>query len=302
MVQLIVAGMPRCGKTTSIHKLLEEGLTQLPRGVTANNIGERNSCGLSVYELVAVASGSGIKWVASTKHTSYTYSILSGILCKMNTNEPLLLKSPSDDSHGEGFRGFQKDVLDNHFQELYSRLHYLTQVQISEYEMQKQLKLGLSIVNIWDIGISASLLHMLPHLIGYFDHSFPMLALSLERDPDRMTERFTKEDFENEENLEVIKMHRRRENYIFRFSHMAKSNFKLAERNKSCKVVFLTKNEITEEVRESAKKLMEAKILPTAYLYNVASLIDETPILCNNQSEESIVQPSIRNRKNSASK
>ena len=293
MVQLIVAGMPRCGKTTSMHELLKEGLTELPPGETIDNIGERDSRGFSFYELVALAkdeNAPGIEWVASTKHTSYTYCILSGMLCSREKSfDELIFKSPSDDSE-KGLRGFQEDVLDNHFNEVYSRLHYLTKVHIprSNIEMQ-QLKLGISIVNIWDIGISASLLHMLPQLIGYLDHSFPMLALSLERDPDHMAERFTINDFESEQNLEVIKMHRLRENYIFRFSHMAKTNFQQQKNRKACKIIFLTKNEITEEVRKRAAELMKTKILPKAKQYNVASLIDEIPILCNNQSKQSIL-------------
>ena len=173
---------------------------------------------------------------------------------------------------------------------MYSRLHCLTKVHIprSNIEMQ-QLQLGISIVNIWNIGISASLLHMLPQLIGYLDHSFPMLALSLERDPDHTAERFTINDFESEQNLEVIKMHRLRENYIFRFSHMAKTNFQQQKNRKVCKIIFLTKNEITEEVKKRADELMKTKILPRAKQYNVASLIDEIPILCNNQSKQSIL-------------
>ena len=245
MVQLIVAGMPRCGKTTSMHELLKEGLTELPPGETIDNIGERDSRGFSFYELVALAkdeNAPGIEWVASTKHTSYTYCILSGMLCsREKSSDMLIFKSPSDDSE-KGLRGFQEDVLDKHFNEVYSRLHYLTKVLIPRSNIEtQQLQLGISTVNIWDIGISASLLHMLPQLIGYLDHSFPMLALSLERDPDHMAERFTINDFENEQNLEVIKMHRLRENYIFRFSHMAKTNFQQQKIGKFAKLFFSPK-------------------------------------------------------------
>ena len=292
MIQLIVAGMPQCGKTTAIQKLLKGGLTDLPPGIKADNIGERNRQGFSYYELVALAcdkhanDATVIDWVATTKHTSYTYSILSGMLRKIkpSDDQPLFQKSPSDDPDD----GFPEEILNNHFQELYSRLYYLTQVHIprSRVAMDK-LKHGLSIVNIWDIGISASLLHMLPQLIGYFDHSFPMLALSLDRDSGHMTERFVMEDFEIQKDLEVIKMHRIRENYVFRFAHMAKSNFKQRDR-KVCKIVFFTQEEYTEEKKQKAKELMKNEILHRAELYGVSSLIDETPILCNSLSSESV--------------
>ena len=46
LYHLIVDGVPVCGKTSAIHKLLSDSLTKLPPGDNVATIGERNDTGL----------------------------------------------------------------------------------------------------------------------------------------------------------------------------------------------------------------------------------------------------------------
>ena len=293
---LIVAGVPACGKTTTIHKLLSDGLTELPPGETVATIGERNDTGLSIFELIALCPDK--EWVACTKYTFFTFCILSAFVLESNFKH-VIFERPDETYLALDSQPFlDSPLLQDHFKELYYRLYRFTNIpsfkSMTPEGLQNLLKNGIVVVNIWDIGVNIALQQMLPQLAGYLHYSFPILALSLDCDSESLTKSINISDKKygsDQTDIDIITKEKIKASYLFKFAQLARQG---NNNRQVCKIVFLTKEPDTKAKQEEAETLMRTKILPSAEKFGICALIDKKPILCNNKSRESVLHLRIQ--------
>ena len=297
LFHLIVDGVPACGKTTTIHKLLSNGLIELPPGETVATIGERNDTGFSFYELIALYPDDHEKhnkWAACTKYTFFTFCILSAFVCDAGS-DCVVFRKPKEATDSPSF--YQNPLISNHFKELYYRLYCFTNIptftSVTPESLQNLLHNGIGVVNMWDIGVNIALQQMLPQLAGYLHYSFSFLALSLDRDSGSLTKNVDISDkkYGSEQmDLDIIIKEKTKASYLFKFAQLARHAHAQGKNNQEkCKIVFLTKEHITREKQEEAETVMCTIILHSAEKFGISDLIDKNPILCNNESQDSVM-------------
>ena len=92
----------------------------------------------------------------------------------------------------------------------------------------------------------------------------------------------------NKQILTLLQKRKTKVSYLFKFAQLAKQRG--SSDQQTCKIVFFTKEEHTEKKQREAESLMRTKILPSAEKFGISTLIDKNPILCNNESRDSLLK------------
>ena len=177
----IVDGLPDCGKSDALTKLL--------RTLTRNDAKEKvnESAGISYYELAAVgkppAPFNRLTYAETNKESCYLYAFQSALKhFYYSCGQEIIFHGHSTDKVEKFFD--DKD-LDEHFYRIFKSLATNQQQELSSHlatNWNLGIPSGIALINVWDIGMNKAAFHFLPALWGHLDNSYLWLFLHLDRD------------------------------------------------------------------------------------------------------------------------
>ena len=286
-----LSGLPSCGKTTMLLKLLHKHFhTQLKDIQKVAEVTEANEK-FSFFELAAFKDmrTNAWQWYPFTKHSGYLSCFVSAL------GQQKIFASQCHQQYI-----FDNEVLDIHFHELYLLLSSLYNDK-SEKSLIPVDQLiggaGLFLVNVWDIGLNRAVLHFLTVLAGYLHHSFPILALSLTNDAERLQDQIDTTEVSSEiqnvwptlpslqrrtstskfKGLEPILHQYSRASFLLQFTHLGRSVDQ--KREKVCEIVAIVNpdNKPAREEHPAISKRLQDSISKTAENLGATALLHGSP-------------------------
>ena len=248
---LINGGLPNCGKTTALKKLLEKV------GLSSSVLKEED--GIAFCDMLAARNllKNEIVYVPPVREKGYPTVMYAGVENMIRTlGQRLIIKDvavfPSDN-----FSGFKNEDLNGHLKNVMDDLHKAKCCKFTEWDQSHTS--GLVPINIWDIGLNKIPTYVLSHLAGHLYNSHVWMFLDLLRDVDHLYEvpdipdnRYDK----SRNDKELIMRWRSRIRYLLRFAKLASKKKDERGRQNVCNIV--TSYTGSEEIEGHMIKLKEA--------------------------------------------
>ena len=248
---LINGGLPNCGKTTALKKLLEKV------GLSSSVLKEED--GIAFCDMLAARNllKNEIVYVPPVREKGYPTVMYAGVENMIRTlGQRLIIKDvavfPSDN-----FSGFKNEDLNGHLKNVMDDLHKAKCCKFTEWDQSHTS--GLALINIWDLGLNKIPTYVLSHLAGHLYNSHVWMFLDLLRDVDHLYEvpdipdnRYDK----SRNDKELIMRWRSRIRYLLRFAKLASK--KKDERGRQNVSNIVTSYTGSEEIEGHMIKLKEA--------------------------------------------
>ena len=175
---LINGGLPNCGKTTALKKLLEKA--KLSPSVL------KETDGIAFCDMLAARNllKNEIVYVPPVQKKGYPTILYAGVENMIRTLGQRLKDVavlPSDN-----FSGFKNEDLNGYLKNVMDDLHKAKCCKFTEWDQSHTS--GLALINIWDLGLNKIPTYVLFHLAGHLYNSHVWMFLDLLRDVDHLYE------------------------------------------------------------------------------------------------------------------
>ena len=294
---LTVPGLPSCGKSPLVVKLLERqfGMTHEQLMKVAEIKEEDKE--FSLFELGAVREkgSENWQWYPFTKRSRYFSCFVSAVENKKIQDKENFYQPCKQYMFGN-------EALDDCFHNVYQLLSAFydnasansggkstefagaTPTEFAGATPTEFAGATLSLVNVWDIGFNRAILHFLTLLAGYLHYNFPILTLKYPDDVQRLTKFL---DISQNDLIPIL--HRNSyAKFLLTFSNLARSSKR--KREGVCQVVTILnpeKKPEREQHEEIAKDLKE-KITEEARKLGAEDLIRGCPWIVDQDNDEDL--------------
>ena len=190
LVLSVIAGLPDCGKSYLMHKLMNEVL------ISPTNVKDTSSphspffCyvpkGLSSYRIVIAGERpfKELMWMEWTPKAMHTF-VYSSSISSLQPQQKVELTVDMDLNDGEGF---EDKSLNSHLREVYNDVNMFLQRSNLDPKIEKSLPAGMSFVNIVDMVANRGAYDFFIIIARYCSRRFGFLLLSLEKDVPHLSE------------------------------------------------------------------------------------------------------------------
>ena len=211
------------------------------KGVKLDTLGAHH--GITYYEFAAAITPlSGLEQPIYSETSKLTFPLFAmeyALKCVAHQQQSIVSKYDTSSLQKEIF---QDPELNDHFIRLFKRLDAKLPSHLKPVEILECIPSGLTLINVWDVGINKAVFHFLPALWGHLDRSFLWLFLSLDHDANSLLD-FIDID-ENEckvkNDKDQIMCYRIRLHYFLRFLMLVNSKSNISNRQNVCSVFAMT--------------------------------------------------------------
>ena len=181
LVLAIVNGLPRSGKSSTVHGILQKALIAKTEDGTSLDVCEKN--GLSCFK-VAIVGRKPYKeliWMSQTPVSTHTFFIASSIL-----HDSLLrgqeVELTSKTVNGKALKVFKNKSLNKHLHQVYTDIDRALRRADLNPELKRILPSGITLVNVFDVGMNKGVHDFLCLIACYGCRMFSVVVLNLEND------------------------------------------------------------------------------------------------------------------------
>ena len=258
-ILLTVAGISGCRKSDSLMEMLRKAVTtaeEAMRPLSSYN-SSGGGCGLPYYEMVAVGTPTAPLiqpvYKEATKDTCYQFAMESAIT---HCSRPI--KKIDSTTLNEGY--FDDKELEEHFCRIFEYLEKNYEASSESSEWQKKIPNGLSLINIWDIGVNKAVFHFLPALWGHLHKSYLWLFLDIDEDINNLYQLPNLPENECEKDKkdrELIMRYRCRLHYLLRHVMLVRSQSKQDSTHEpTCSVFALQEHGALDDLNKMKDEIM----------------------------------------------
>ena len=181
LVLAIVNGLPRSGKSSTVHEILQKALIAKTEDGLSLDVCQKN--GLSCFK-VAIVGRKPYKeliWMSQTPVSTHTFFIASSIL-----HDSLLrgqeVELTSKTVNGKALKVFENKSLNKHLHQVYTDIDCALRRADLNPELKRILPSGITLVNVFDVGMNKGVHDFLCLIACYGCRMFSVVVLNLEND------------------------------------------------------------------------------------------------------------------------
>ena len=293
---LCFTGLPDSKKSTALNKLLQH----FNKDTSTHKMEEFNEHGIRFFELAAARRPPDneitYEKVKSLVGTSNGYAlVVQSAIDHLYGVRGQFIKDFHDPSNVESERVYFDDDpdLNQHFLFILGRLSALNRKKKETDNVpiwSQSLPSGISMINIWDIGLNKAVLYILPFLSGLLYNCHAWLFFDLLRDlpqlyelPDLPVNKYDP----SRNDREYVMRWRARIHYLLRYAKLTESN---PPRQKTCKLIASCTKTIESKILEKKIEAFRKEAKNVAMQMQLFDFIDVDKITSFDQDNENHLQ------------
>ena len=279
---VMMVGLPCSGKSKIINEAMKKKvklkIDNSDEHVTNHMLRTQEDKGLTMYELCVLGDKqlNQYAWSFTSGRSGITYAIMSCIIREMKNNL-LGVDKVGFEKSGDRLQFDEKD-LNAHLQWIFAKAG--TQFEKIEVEREKieLLSCGLSLVNVFDVGVNKAVYDFLPYLAHSCRHLTRLVAFSVERDAHTLFNPpiLDVEKYQDRHDASLVMRWRESMNYLLHFASLGHYSVTTENRgmpytstsNTSGKTVFLgtykegvhlaqTEQEFSDDFKRAKKEILK---------------------------------------------
>ncbi len=227
---VIMAGLPYCGKSTIINEAIKKQV-QLKLSDSSVHVAKhmkptQQDKGLTMYELCVLGEKrlDQYTWSFTSGRSGITYATIACIIREMKHNF-LSVDEVEFANYADSCTVFDSEEyapLNKHMEWIFNKAKRQFKEVKKESEKIELLSCGLSLVNVFDVGVNKAIYDFLPYLAHSCKHLTRLIAFSMKTDaPDMFNPpKMNVEKYEERSDASLVMQWRSRMSYLLHFASL----------------------------------------------------------------------------------